>query len=143
MLEPIRELAKDMTVVFPVHPRTRNTLEQAGISEGDGLRLLEPLGYLEFVALMSGARLVITDSGGIQEETTVLRVPCVTLRDNTERPSTLEQGTNRLGGTRPESIRAAIRAQLASDPNEVEIPDGWDGRAADRVVERLAGDLVG
>jgi UDP-N-acetylglucosamine 2-epimerase (non-hydrolysing) len=137
LLEPIFALAESMPVLFPVHPRTRVGLETMGVAPPPGLRLLEPLGYLEFLGLMSGARLVLTDSGGIQEETTVLGVACVTLRDNTERPITITQGTNRLGGTSPAGIGSAIADALAAG-SVGGVPELWDGRAAPRIVEVLA-----
>jgi UDP-N-acetylglucosamine 2-epimerase (non-hydrolysing) len=142
MLDPIRELGESMPVIFPVHPRTRKMLEGSTGAASDAIRMCEPLGYLEFLGLMSRARLVLTDSGGIQEETTVLGVPCVTLRDNTERPVTLVEGTNHLAGTSPDGIRETIRRALAS-PAEPRCPELWDGRAAGRIVDILATDLVG
>jgi UDP-N-acetylglucosamine 2-epimerase (non-hydrolysing) len=103
---------------------------------------MEPLGYQEFLGLMAHAGLVLTDSGGIQEETTVLGVPCVTLRENTERPVTIEQGTNRLAGVDPDRIASAIEEAL-QEPTEGRIPDLWDGRAAQRIVSVLARELGG
>jgi UDP-N-acetylglucosamine 2-epimerase (non-hydrolysing) len=137
LLEPVFALASEMPVLFPVHPRTLAGLKAIDADRRPGLRLLEPLGYLEFLGLMSDARLVLTDSGGIQEETTVLNVACVTLRDNTERPITISQGTNRLGGTSLSGIRAAIKDALAATPTG-RVPELWDGRAANRIVEILA-----
>ena len=136
VLSPILELGETIPVLFPVHPRTRPALEEALGGDVRGLRLLEPLGYLDFLRLMIGARVVLTDSGGIQEETTVLGVPCVTLRENTERPVTLTAGTNRLGGVASEGIRAAIRAALEAreEGGPPSAPPLWDGRAADRIV---------
>jgi UDP-N-acetylglucosamine 2-epimerase (non-hydrolysing) len=137
LLEPVFALAQDMPVLFPVHPRTLAGLKTMNVVPPPGLRLLEPLGYLEFLGLMSAARIVLTDSGGIQEETTVLGVACVTLRDNTERPITISQGTNRLGGTSAEGIRSAIKDALSATSGGG-IPELWDGRAAPRIVEILA-----
>jgi UDP-N-acetylglucosamine 2-epimerase (non-hydrolysing) len=137
LLEPVFALAQDMPVLFPVHPRTLAGLKTMNVTPPPGLRLLEPLGYLEFLGLMSAARLVLTDSGGIQEETTVLGVACVTLRDNTERPITISQGTNRLGGTSVEGIRSAIKDALQASSGGG-IPELWDGRAAPRIVAILA-----
>jgi UDP-N-acetylglucosamine 2-epimerase (non-hydrolysing) len=137
MLEPILELSREMPVIFPVHPRTRKMLQASGAGQGGDLRLTEPLGYLEFLGLMSDARVVLTDSGGIQEETTVLGVPCVTLRENTERPVTIEEGTNHLAGTSPAGIREAIRAALGPRSGS-KVPELWDGRAAERIVGVLA-----
>jgi UDP-N-acetylglucosamine 2-epimerase (non-hydrolysing) len=141
LLAPILELAERMPVVFPVHPRTRGVLRDIGVREDGGLRLLEPIGYLEFLGLMAKARVVLTDSGGIQEETTVLGVPCVTLRENTERPVTIREGTNVLAGIRPEGVRQAIRKALDA-PAAGRVPELWDGRAAERIVEVLARTLV-
>jgi UDP-N-acetylglucosamine 2-epimerase (non-hydrolysing) len=136
VMEPIRELSRSMPVVFPVHPRTRGRVGE-GAGSGEDLRLLEPLGYLDFVRLMSEARLVLTDSGGIQEETTILGVPCVTIRENTERPVTLSHGTNRLAGTSSDGIRAAIRESLGQPPSRPGAPPLWDGNAAVRIVRIL------
>jgi len=139
LLEPIAELSREVPVVFPVHPRTRAAL--AAVSSawpvGADVRPIEPLGYLDFLKLTSDARLVLTDSGGIQEETTILGVPCVTLRDNTERPITLTHGTNVLAGTRPEGIRAAIARASAARAAPASPPPLWDGRAAERIADIL------
>lgn len=139
ILEGISELSKLMTVVFPAHPRTQKKICELGLSGyfADSVRIVEPLGYLDFLCLMKHARLVVTDSGGIQEETTALGIPCVTARDNTERPATIDVGTNLLGGTRRDTIAKAIRAQLASK-SRTSLPDLWDGRAAARIVGILA-----
>jgi len=136
MLGPVVALGSRLPVVFPVHPRTTPVLARAGIHAGNGLRLVEPLGYLEFLGLMAGARLVLTDSGGIQEETTVLGVPCVTLRENTERPVTVREGTNRLAGVQPEGIEKAIAEALAAE-RVPRVPELWDGRAGERVAAVL------
>jgi UDP-N-acetylglucosamine 2-epimerase (non-hydrolysing) len=139
LLAPIVELAATMPVVFPVHPRTRRMIVEAAIEIPAAVRLTDPLGYLEFLGLMASARIVLTDSGGIQEETTVLGVPCVTLRDNTERPVTLTEGTNRLGGTRPDGIRVAIRDSLGQPASaSPRRPELWDGSSASRIVDVLA-----
>jgi UDP-N-acetylglucosamine 2-epimerase (non-hydrolysing) len=139
-LEALQAVATELPVVFPVHPRTRARIAAEGIAlEDDGpLRLLEPLGYLDFLALVASARGVLTDSGGIQEETTFLGVPCLTLRDNTERPVTVELGTNVLLGLDPARIREApaLIAQVRGRPAQV--PPLWDGRAAERIVDVLA-----
>jgi UDP-N-acetylglucosamine 2-epimerase (non-hydrolysing) len=138
-LEALQRVAAELPVVFPVHPRTRARIAAEGIAlEDDGpLRLLEPLGYLDFLALVASARGVLTDSGGIQEETTFLGVPCLTLRDNTERPVTVELGTNVLLGLDPARIREApaLIAQVRERPAQV--PPLWDGRAAERIVDVL------
>jgi UDP-N-acetylglucosamine 2-epimerase (non-hydrolysing) len=140
ILEPVIELARTMPVVFPAHPRTRAALLPRGavLAAGKGIRLVEPLGYLDFVRLMSDARLVLTDSGGIQEETTILGVACVTIRDNTERPATLRAGTNRLAGTTSAGIGKAIAGALATGPPPGPPPALWDGRAAERLAAVLA-----
>lgn len=141
LLGPILELSDSMPVLFPVHPRTAAVLDRIGLGERPGLRRLEPQGYLEFLGLLAAARLVLTDSGGIQEETTVLGVPCVTLRENTERPVTVTEGTNRLAGLRPDGVRQAI-SEAASERRRPHAPELWDGGAAGRIVAVLAGDLA-
>ena len=123
-----------MPVVFPVHPRTRKMMEAAG-AEHPGLLLSEPLGYLDFLSLVADAGAVLTDSGGIQEETTYLGVPCFTLRDNTERPVTVRAGTNTLLGLDPAAI-ATIPAALAARSDEPSKPPPlWDGHAAERIAD--------
>jgi UDP-N-acetylglucosamine 2-epimerase (non-hydrolysing) len=136
MLDAVAEAGRRMPVVWPLHPRTRKMIDKFGIdAESLGFRLVDPLGYFDFQRLMREARLVLTDSGGIQEETTVLGVPCLTLRENTERPITCEIGTNRLVGTDPENIVTGIREILEDDiAKEPNIPPLWDGRAAERIV---------
>ena len=138
LFEGIGYVARDTPLLFPVHPRTRGALSaspqvQTLIAEG-AVRLLEPLGYLEFLGLMSDSRIVLTDSGGIQEETTVLGVPCLTLRTTTERPVTTTEGTNRLVGTEPAAIAAAWR-EVQADTRAARVPRLWDGQAARRIVE--------
>ncbi|MDX2042617.1 MAG: UDP-N-acetylglucosamine 2-epimerase (non-hydrolyzing) [Acidobacteriota bacterium] len=131
-------IAAELPIVFPIHPRTKARLAEFGIEAPPTLNLIEPLGYRDFLQLWSNARLVLTDSGGLQEETTALGIPCLTLRDNTERPITIEQGTNRLVGRELASIVAAAVEILNSEqPRQPRIPDLWDGRAAERIVEAL------
>jgi len=139
ILEPLADLARTMPIVFPVHPRTRAALatHAALLAAGHGIRLVEPLGYLDFVRLMSDARLVLTDSGGIQEETTILGVACVTIRENTERPITVTHGSNRLAGTTSGGIRRTIEAVLAADRGVLPPPPLWDGHAATRIADVL------
>lgn len=139
ILEGISELARMMPVVFPAHPRTQKSICELGLSRyfADSVRIVEPLGYVDFLCLMKHGRVVVTDSGGVQEETTALGVPCVTARDNTERPVTIDVGTNLLGGTRRDTIARAIRIQLVSKAR-TSLPDLWDGRAAARIVGILA-----
>jgi UDP-N-acetylglucosamine 2-epimerase (non-hydrolysing) len=128
--------------VFPVHPRTRNAIEKNLQGERLNLRMTEPLGYLEFLRLLMDAQMVLTDSGGIQEETTALGVPCLTLRDSTERPVTVSEGTNTIVGTDPDAIEAALEKQLSSPPPEGRRPALWDGQAAVRIVGILERDLL-
>ncbi len=139
ILEGISELSTLMTVIFPAHPRTQKKICELGLSRyfAESVRIVEPLGYLDFLCLMKNARIVVTDSGGIQEETTALGIACVTARNNTERPVTIDVGTNLLGGTRRDTIAKTIRIQLASK-TRTSLPDLWDGRAAARIVGILA-----
>lgn len=139
----LSDLAEALPVVFPVHPRTRSRLESLGGGPASPrLRLVDPLGYLDFLSLMSTATAVLTDSGGIQEETTYLGVPCFTLRDNTERPVTVSLGTNVLLGLDPARIAQIPKLLGSRDPSQSAIPDGWDGHAADRIVAVLDERLV-
>jgi len=141
LLDALVAVGEKMPVIFPVHPRTRRNIESFGLAErieNSGVRLIEPLGYLDFMRLYSGARLVLTDSGGLQEETTALGIPCLTLRENTERPITIQLGTNRLVGTNPENIKSAAFEILEKDsPPNAKIPPLWDGRAAERICDAL------
>ena len=137
-MRQLAALAHEMPVVFPVHPRTRKMMEEIE-SEHPGLLLSEPLGYLDFLSLLADAGAVLTDSGGIQEETTYLGIPCFTLRDNTERPVTVRAGTNTLLGLDPAAI-AGIPAALAERSGErPEPPPLWDGHAAERIADVIAG----
>jgi len=135
VLSALAEVAQEIPVVFPIHPRTRARLPYDFHAEG--LKLIEPLGYLDFLALTAEARLVMTDSGGIQEETTALSVPCLTLRENTERPITVSEGTNLLVGTDPARIVPAARDVLAGRFRKGGIPELWDGHAAQRIADVL------
>jgi UDP-N-acetylglucosamine 2-epimerase (non-hydrolysing) len=137
------EVSRQLPVVFPVHPRTQARLAERRASPAPGLKLIPPLGYLDFLRLMAEARLVLTDSGGIQEETTVLQVPCLTLRENTERPVTVEQGTNRLIGVDPAAIVEAAKQALAAPQGPARIPEKWDGQAAGRILDVLGQALGG
>lgn len=155
LLSALEVIAADLPLVFPVHPRTRAALLASTAASrlvADGrLRLLDPLGYLEFLGLMQGSSVVLTDSGGIQEETTILGVPCLTLRNNTERPITVTSGTNVIAGTTPETILKAWR-ELKSARGDERTPEGrtpgrrtpplWDGKAAARIVEVLDRELT-
>lgn len=139
LVHGFEQLAGEMPVLFAVHPRTRQRLAAQGYAAGPGVRLVEPLGYLDFLALQTRAALVVTDSGGIQEETTYLGIPCLTLRANTERPVTITQGTNRLVRGGGEAVVAAAREVLGCGrgARAARRPPYWDGRAAERVVEAL------
>jgi UDP-N-acetylglucosamine 2-epimerase (non-hydrolysing) len=134
LLSALGTVAEQLPLILPVHPRTASRLESVGVPAG--LRLVPPAGYLDFIALQAGARVVLTDSGGIQEETTALGVPCLTLRDNTERPITVTEGTNEVVGRDPERIvRAALR--VLSDPPAKRTPQLWDGKAGARIADAL------
>jgi UDP-N-acetylglucosamine 2-epimerase (non-hydrolysing) len=137
-MESLAELAGELPVVFPAHPRTRARLEALSIKPGTGVRLTEPLGYLEFLSLLAGAGAAITDSGGIQEETTFLGVPCFTLRSNTERPVTCDLGTNTLLGLDPARITEVPRLIEEQARRPATVPPLWDGHAAPRIVDVLA-----
>ena len=137
LLGAIDSVAAEMPVIFPVHPRTQQRLTAGGIRHHPQLRLIPPVGYLDFLCLLSKCALALTDSGGIQEETTALGVPCLTLRENTERPITISQGTNLLVGTDPAKIVAAARNVLSGKGKAGRIPPLWDGQAAQRIVEIL------
>ena len=144
ILEALAEIAKELPIVFPIHPRTKKMAEQFGLggffnSGGrvEGLWITEPLGYLEFLHLNMNARLVLTDSGGLQEETTVLGVPCITMRPNTERPITCEVGSNIMVGNDKERILAEARKILRGEIPQGRTPEKWDGHAAERIVANL------
>src|SRR5262249_16709351 len=138
LLEPalgaLNEVARELPVVFPVHPRTRARISK--LSPGPGVRLIAPVGYIDFLGLQAQSAAVVTDSGGVQEETTFLRVPCFTVRDRTERPVTVVRGTNRLLGLDVDRIRK-VPSLLAETSIPITLPVGWDGRAAERIVQLL------
>jgi UDP-N-acetylglucosamine 2-epimerase (non-hydrolysing) len=142
MIDALATIAEDYPVIFPVHPRTRARLDSKWLS-ARGLHLIEPLGYLEFLALERDAHLVITDSGGVQEETTYLGVPCVTVRTTTERPVTVTSGTNVLAGLDPKRMLAAARERLGKPRIPRSIPELWDGQASDRIAAILSEELLG
>mgnify|MGYP001591148918 CR=1 FL=1 len=141
ILDAVDVILKDMPVLFPVHPRTRMNLNSgtvgARVNQMPGLRLTEPLGYLDFLRLMASAAVVLTDSGGIQEETTILNVPCLTLRDNTERPVTVTCGSNRIVGRDPKRILSAYKDAISPNGRRFRTPPLWDGQAARRIVDVL------
>jgi UDP-N-acetylglucosamine 2-epimerase (non-hydrolysing) len=147
ILEGLEELSDSCPIVFSAHPRTRKRITEFGLEhffqlhEGKrgtagGIRMLEPLGYLDFLCLMKHAALVVTDSGGIQEETTCLGVPCVTVRENTERPVTVTHGTNTIAGTRKENIREAVKTQQNREASGG-VPEKWDGKAGVRIIKAI------
>lgn len=141
LMDTIRRVGECVPVVFPVHPRTRQVLERSGLVQKlhhqAGIVLLPPVAYLEMLGFMAAARFVLTDSGGVQEETTALGIPCVTLRENTERPITVEQGTNVVVGRNPERILDAVQNILTTGGKAGRIPELWDGGASDRICSVL------
>ena len=141
VLDSLGQLSRALPIVFPVHPRTRVRLGTGRLRPAS-LLLIDPVGYIEFLALESSARAVVTDSGGVQEETTYLGIPCFTMRMNTERPVTVEHGTNRLIGIRPEAL-TSIPMLLESTIRPEQPPEGWDGRAAGRAARILLAELRG
>ena len=141
LLSALVDISRDIPLIFPVHPRTRKRIIDAGLEPmiaSSALYMTGPLGYLEMLGMMKDARLVLTDSGGIQEETTALGIPCVTLRENTERPITVEQGTNTIVGNDPRAIHACVADILSTGGKSGCIPELWDGQAAERIVETIA-----
>ncbi|MCB1821428.1 MAG: UDP-N-acetylglucosamine 2-epimerase (non-hydrolyzing) [Candidatus Competibacteraceae bacterium] len=141
LLKVLGEISAELPLAFPVHPRTRSIIDKAGLGallDSPHFYCLPPQGYLEMLGLMQGARLALTDSGGVQEETTALGIPCLTLRENTERPVTVTEGTNTIVGADPERIRQAARDVLTSGGKAGRIPEYWDGRAAERIAAKLA-----
>ncbi len=148
ILGALEEISQRMPIVFPVHPRTRKTMAEFGFSISTqrvrNLHLIDPVGYLDFLRLFSGARLVLTDSGGIQEETTALGIPCLTLRENTERPITIEMGTNKLvGSARQRIIEAAFSALDGPPVKTSRLPPLWDGHTAERIATCLLEESAG
>jgi UDP-N-acetylglucosamine 2-epimerase (non-hydrolysing) len=142
LLDALDAIQQQLPVVFPVHPRTRNRIEEFGFAERfdamPGLRRIEPLGYFEIIRLQQTARLAITDSAGLAEETTALGVPCLTMRENTERPITITEGSNQLVGCDPERIISAVGAILKQDrKTDYPVPKLWDGQSAQRLVAVL------
>jgi UDP-N-acetylglucosamine 2-epimerase (non-hydrolysing) len=161
IFEGLQDLSSSCPIIFPAHPRTQHKIVDFGLAEffqsGDALRepdgsliasgskqirLVNPLGYLDFICMMKNATLVITDSGGIQEETTCLGVPCVTVRENTERPVTVTCGTNVIAGTMSGCIRRAIRDQSLRSPGN-RVPEKWDGKAGARIVKVIGEAILG
>jgi UDP-N-acetylglucosamine 2-epimerase (non-hydrolysing) len=140
ILRTLAELSEQLQIVFPIHPRTRNKLAEhpQAVFDPQRVLLLEPVGYLEFLALEQHATVVVTDSGGVQEETTWLRVPCLTLRENTERPITVEVGTNILIGSDMDRLHQEVDRILTGVTTLSRIPPLWDGRAAERIADVIA-----
>jgi UDP-N-acetylglucosamine 2-epimerase (non-hydrolysing) len=139
LMAALHEIARRAPVIFPVHPRTRAQLAQLGLlpAQDSGVFALEPLGYMEFLWLQKHARVIVTDSGGVQEEATYLGVPCFTVRDNTERPITCSQGSNTLVGKAPERMAQLVLANLSATPGAYRCPELWDGKAGQRIAAIL------
>jgi UDP-N-acetylglucosamine 2-epimerase (non-hydrolysing) len=138
IMKAMAQVAEQRPVVFPVHPRTRASIDDMGLASLSGnVKLIEPAGYLDFLALESVASIVMTDSGGVQEETAYLGVPCLTLRPNTERPVTIESGMNRLVASRTSDIVGAVDRMIAKGKAKHTIPDLWDGHASERIARIL------
>ncbi|MFZ0963020.1 MAG: UDP-N-acetylglucosamine 2-epimerase (non-hydrolyzing) [Terriglobia bacterium] len=143
----LEEIAKEVPLIFPVHPRTQNRMEEGGLrgswqDASDGIHLVPPMGYLEFLRLQSEATLVITDSGGVQEETTALGIPCLTVRENTERPITLTEGTNLLVGLDGRRLVEEARKIVRGEGKKGNVPKLWDGHASTRIVRALLGAVI-
>jgi UDP-N-acetylglucosamine 2-epimerase (non-hydrolysing) len=140
IVQALEVVGRDLPILFPVHPRTQPVIARsaaaAALIERGALRTIDPIGYVDFIGLMESSRVVLTDSGGVQEETTILGVPCLTLRENTERPATVTHGTNQVVGTDPARIVEAWKKAMRGDARGV-TPPLWDGRAAHRIVEVL------
>jgi UDP-N-acetylglucosamine 2-epimerase (non-hydrolysing) len=148
ILEALSQIAKELPIVFPIHPRTKKMADLFGLSyyfsngsKVKGIWTTDPLGYLEFLHLNMRAKMVLTDSGGLQEETTVLCIPCITMRENTERPITCEIGTNVIVGNKPDNILAAAKKILNGSNISGKVPEKWDGKAAERIVECLLANV--
>jgi UDP-N-acetylglucosamine 2-epimerase (non-hydrolysing) len=138
----LKDISAELPLIFPVHPRTRAKLREFGIDLGHNVKLAGPQAYMAFLSLWKDAAVVLTDSGGLQEETTALGVPCVTIRDNTERPITVDEGTNVLAGTDPARIALETRKVLRGEGKQGKRPRLWDGKAAERIVAILARELA-
>lgn len=143
ILNALSDVASRIPILFPIHPRTRKNIERFGIELSPAIRLMEPLSYIPFIGLVARSRMVLTDSGGIQEETTVLGIPCITMRENTERPITCSIGTNILAGTDPGRIRDAALSVLDGNVRPAGIPPKWDGKAGERIVGILRSVAAG
>ncbi|MGH7825197.1 MAG: non-hydrolyzing UDP-N-acetylglucosamine 2-epimerase [Candidatus Binatia bacterium] len=141
IIDVLVDLSRELPIIWPLHPRAKKNLEAMGLLKrleaAPGMKLTDPLGYLDMLALNRRARMIITDSGGLQEEATALAVPCITLRENTERPVTVECGCNEVVGNRPDAIRGAVFSALTRNGQTIRAPEFWDGKAAERIVETL------
>lgn len=140
--QALRQIAERLPLIFPAHPRTQNNLEKFGIDLGPGIALIGPQAYMPFLHLWKDAAVVLTDSGGLQEETTALGIPCITIRENTERPITVDEGTNILAGTDPAQILNAVDNILQGGGKQGRRPQLWDGKAAQRIVDILTAELT-
>ncbi|MBO4603510.1 MAG: UDP-N-acetylglucosamine 2-epimerase, partial [Salinivirgaceae bacterium] len=136
MLRTIDNNVRGVPVVFPIHPRTKQKLDGANCNFKN-IRFIQPMGYLEFIYLVKHSLAVITDSGGITEETTIMHIPCLTLRDNTERPETCSIGTNELIGTNPKNIVPALKRLFSGEWKTGDIPELWDGHTSERIIDIL------
>ncbi len=146
LINTLIQISRSIKIVFPVHPRTHSKLEKYSLLKSlentANITLTPPLGYLDFLNLTKDAKIVITDSGGIQEETTFLKIPCITLRNNTERPITVTEGSNYLIGTNPDDIQNAVQKVLTGQGKKSQIPNLWDGKAGERVISTIVRKLV-
>ena len=138
IIDMLNKISNDILILFPAHPRTRKNIDDFGLTIANPVSIIQPLSYIEFLGLLSSAKLVLTDSGGIQEETTMLNIPCLTLRENTERPVTVEKGTNVLVGTDPEYIIPLIKKIMKGENKTGLIPPLWDGKSAKRISEIIS-----
>lgn len=145
IVSTLNKYAEDHVIIFPLHPRTKSKMDMFGLSGtlSPNILLCEPLGYIDFLCLIKNSKLIITDSGGIQEEATYLGVQCLTLRENTERPITIEEGTNQLVGTKMEDLNIAVERVLSRDIKKGKIPEFWDGRTAERICDIIVEKLTG
>lgn len=146
LLGAFAEIGEEIDIVFQLHPRTKDRIERFGLNDAlnaiPNVHLIGPQGYLDIVKLQENARLALTDSAGIAEETTALQVPCLTLRENTERPVTIDQGSNQLVGCQPQRVVESARAALADQRTSYPVPPGWDGKSAERLVDVLKRDIT-
>ena len=142
IIDVLIDLSRELPIIWPLHPRAKKNLEEFGmlgrLQNTPNMKIIAPLGYVDMLALSRHARMIITDSGGLQEEATALRIPCITLRENTERPITVEVGCNQVVGNDPDAVRTAVFSALSKNGQNIRTPEFWDGKAAKRVVDVLA-----